>query len=95
MYANPKADKILEQIRQEDDYTKKVSLLQSLEKMIIDDIPATFLYSPNFIYIVPKNLSGINLKGITSSSERFSNVDKWYTETEKVWTIFKDISNKI
>lgn len=95
MYANSKVDKLLEQARVEDNYDKRVSLLQGAEKMITDDVPATFLYSPNFIYIIPKDLEGVKLSDITSASERFSNISTWYTDTEKVWTIFKDLSNKI
>ncbi len=90
MYTNPKTDKLLETARGEEDSTKRMADLTQAEGAIASDTPAVFLYSPNFIYVVPKDLGGVSLDGITSSSERFLNVENWYMDTDKVWTVFKD-----
>ena len=89
MYTNVKVDKLLSQARAEEDREKRITLLKSIEKEIDNDVPAVFLYSPDFIYVVPKNLRGISITGITSATERFLEVEKWYMNTEKVWTFFK------
>ena len=52
-------------------------------------VPAIFLYSPHFLYILPKNISGITTKNkfgrIGQPSDRFANVHKWHIRKEKVW----------
>ena len=51
-------------------------------------MPAVFLYSPNFIYVVSKNIEGLNIDHIASPQDRFGNVYEWYAETDNVWKIF-------
>jgi peptide/nickel transport system substrate-binding protein len=86
-YTNSKVDKILQDIRTTSDKDKRIALYQNFEKEIYKDNPAIFLYSPDLVYIVPKDISGISLLGIAGSSERFATVNRWYKETEKVWQI--------
>ncbi len=88
LYTNIKADKALETIRNTSDEKKKTESLQILEREIKNDIPAIFLYSPDYIYATTKELHSIPLTNITSPSDRFMNIHEWYTETEKVWKIF-------
>ena len=70
--------------------TKILGLLtkEPFEKEIDNDLPAIFLYSPKFIYVVPKRIQGVAFKRLTVPSERFSNVYEWYTDTEPVWNVF-------
>ncbi len=88
MYTNSKVDDILTKARQETSTAKKIELYKSFETEIIKDTPAVFLFSPRSVYILPDDVKGVNLDGITSSSERFLEVNKWYIETEKVWKFF-------
>lgn len=89
-YTNIKTDKILEEIRKMSDekekYKKYVEFIGEVKK----DIPAIFLYSPDFVYTVPKNLKGFELGVVTTSAERFLDVNNWYINTQKVWNIFVD-----
>lgn len=87
LYTNSKGDKYLFDARTTNDEEKRISLYQNFEKEVINDIPAVFLYSPDLIYAVPKNLRGTSIEGIIGSSERFSNIEKWYLETENIWQI--------
>ncbi|MBI2631021.1 peptide ABC transporter substrate-binding protein [Candidatus Nomurabacteria bacterium] len=89
MYTNAKVDKILEDAFitvSEQDRIKKYA---EFENEIKKDMPAVFLYSPNFIYVVSPNLSGISIDHIATPSDRFENIYSWYTKTENVWKIFK------
>jgi hypothetical protein len=52
---------------------------------IANDVPAVFIYSPEFIYISSKKISGISLSGIISPEDRFKNVASWYSNTEHIW----------
>ena len=88
MYANAKVDKILESaLVTLDDKTRDQEYAQ-FETQIKMDMPAIFLYSPDFIYVVSKDLSGLSIDHMTSPSDRFSNVYAWYVKTENVWKVF-------
>ncbi len=89
MYANVKADRLLENIRKTSDETEKQGYIDSFNKEIQNDMPAVFTYSPYFIYIVPKKVQNVNLGLLTNPGERFVDVNKWYIETNDVWEIFK------
>jgi peptide/nickel transport system substrate-binding protein len=88
MYVNNKADKILESIRNENVEEKKIKLYNDLESIISSDIPAIFLYSPKYIYAIPKDLQGLEIIKLTVPSERFYNINSWYTKTERVLKLF-------
>lgn len=88
MYTNIKTDKILEDLRKTSDEATRMTLEKNLENQISADEPAIFLYAPNFIYIVPKNIHNIQFETITEANDRFNNVAQWYIETSNVWSIF-------
>lgn len=88
MYTNTKADKLLETMRSTSDPEKASDVLAAFEKEIDNDIPAIFIWSPDFIYVTPKKLSGVTLGKITTPSDRFLTVNDWYTKTDKVWRVF-------
>lgn len=90
MYANSKADTALAQARATTDREAREKLYAAFAVTVSKDQPAVFLYSPEFIYIVPKSLNGIKLGALTTPSERFLNVADWYIETERVWAFLAD-----
>lgn len=90
LYVNSQADKVLEEIRNSTDKTVRQEKYAEFEEMIKSDTPVVFLYSPNFVYLVPSKIKNINLDFLTTSSERFLNITEWYVETDKVWRIFVD-----
>lgn len=89
-YANIDADASLENARTFSDIKKRNESLQKFENEVINDSPAIFLYSPDFIYIVSKSLKNEIPRNIVTSSDRFADIEKWYTETDMVWRIFAD-----
>jgi len=90
MYTNSKVDKILTDIRTITDNNKRKDGFIQLETLINDDIPAIFLYTPDFIYAIPKSLQGISLSFITTPSDRWNSINSWYLNTEKVWKFFSN-----
>ena len=84
-YTNAKVDKLLESARTTSDESKRDGLYQQFEKEIVNDVPAIFLYAPDFIYVVPKSLKGVSIKSLAEASERFSNIASWYMEEEFIW----------
>lgn len=87
-YTNAKVDKILEDAFVTIDEAAKIKKYIQFEDEIRKDMPAIFLYSPNFIYIVSPKLQGFHLERATTSSERFANIYSWYVKTEQVWKVF-------
>jgi peptide/nickel transport system substrate-binding protein len=85
MYANIKADNLLEEARQTTDLTKRLKDYAAFETEIKNDIPAIFIYSPQFIYTLPQKIQGFSSGLINNRSERFEQIYKWYVETDKVW----------
>ena len=88
MYANSRVDKLLEDARKTQDIEARIEKYVDFEKEIKKDTPAIFLYSPNFIYITPSKIKGLEQNKITMPFERFLNINKWYIETNNLWKIF-------
>jgi peptide/nickel transport system substrate-binding protein len=88
MYTNAKVDKILEEALSNQDQNARQQKYQQMIEEIKKDMPAVFLYSPNFIYIVSKDLQGFNIDNLTLPSDRFLNAYLWYTKTDNVWKVF-------
>jgi peptide/nickel transport system substrate-binding protein len=88
LYTNSKVDSLLADARATTDEHEREDLYGQFASLVVKDQPAVFLYSPDFIYIVPTSLQGIALGALTTPAERFENVYQWYTETQRVWNIF-------
>ena len=88
MYANLKVDKILDNLRKTKDPNDQKIELSNFNKEIANDIPAVFTYSPYFIYVIPEKVQNVKLGTLTNPSERFSNINKWYIETNNIWKFF-------
>ncbi len=88
MYANSKVDKLLEDARKTSNSSVRIDKYKSFENEIKKDIPAVFLYSPEFIYIIPDKIKGSSIGTITLPYERFLNINNWYIETNNLWKIF-------
>lgn len=88
LYTNITSDKLLEKARGISDEEKRAELYDSFEAEVAKDTPAVFLYSPSFIYVLPKNLEGADISGMTLPMERFANIKDWYVETQNIWRIF-------
>ncbi len=93
MYANAKVDSYLARARATTDKKQREKLYAQFNEEIDKDDPAIFLYSPEFIYVVPASLQGVQLGAMTTPSERYQSAYKWYMDTERVWSIFTNNIN--
>ncbi len=84
LYNNKKADDLIETIREDFNPESRDAGRENLENILIDDHPAVFLYSPRFLYLVSKNLEGVNTNPIADPADRFRTVETWYTETARI-----------
>lgn len=88
LYASPKADKLLsDALSTLDEKTRQQDYAQFAVE-VMQDSPALFVYSPEFIYVIDPKIRGMADDSITIPSDRFLGISNWYLETEKVWEIF-------
>jgi len=85
LYENKTVDNLIQSIRKSLDETERQSELASLQSLIIQDHPAIFLYSPFYFYLTKDWLKGFEEKFISSTSDRFENIEKWYIKTARVF----------
>ncbi len=76
-YQNPEADFLIESIRGTFDTDEKQELLQDLAETITADVPAIFLYTPSYYYVVDTKMTGIGFSKILQPKDRFSNINLW------------------
>lgn len=84
MLDNKDADNLLQDIRQEPDAEKRREKYKEFQKIIYDEAPALFLYSPSYLYSLSNDVKGVEVKNINSPSWRFADVNKWYIKTARV-----------
>jgi peptide/nickel transport system substrate-binding protein len=88
LYTNSKADSLLDEIRKENKADILSEKYAEFEEIIRSDIPAIFLFSPDFIYVMPKTVHNVSLNSVALPSDRFNTIGDWYAATEKVWKLF-------
>ena len=84
LYNNKKTDKLLEEARQSLDQNIRAEKYKEFQKIVSDEAPAVFLYSPNFLYPMAKKIKGINIEMLALPSYRFSQIESWYIKTSRV-----------
>lgn len=95
LYANTKVDSILESAPKETDQAKAKTLYSSLEQLLVKDAPAVFLYEPDAIYIMQKQINNFTPTASTYQGEQFRNAYTWYVRTDSVWKFFAKNKNQI
>ncbi len=88
LYANNRTDSLLENARSANDPKKIEENYKAFAEELRTDMPAVFLYTPGFLYVVPKKVEAIDLGSLTVSQDRFLGIRDWYIETDRVWKIF-------
>lgn len=81
LYENKKADNLLEESRK----LFSAEKLVEFQNILIEDAPALFLYSPDYIYFVSKEIKGLESGKIIDPSKRFLGIENWYVKTKRVW----------
>lgn len=84
-YESKEADKLLEESRTTSDPETRKIKYEEFQNILIEEAPAVFLYSPNYIYFASDDIKGIKEGIITDPSKRFNSVQEWYIKTERKW----------
>lgn len=88
LYANITTDSILSELRRSTSVENKVETITRFADEIETEKPAFFLYAPELIYIMPKEIQEVTFTGVGEAHERFASVHEWYIKTESVWPLF-------
>ena len=85
LYDNKVADTLLEDARKTVDPRERIKKYEEFQSLVIEEVPAIFLYSPYYLYAHSKKLKGYENNIIATPSDRLLNIEKWYVETKRVW----------
>lgn len=85
LYENKTADSLIESIRKTLNNSKRQADLSTLQSLIIQDLPAIFLFSPHYFYLTKSSLKGFDERFIPLPSDRFENIEQWYVKTARVF----------
>lgn len=84
-YENEKVDALLVKARTTLDSELRQQSYQELQEIILKEAPAVFLYSPDYIYFVSKEIKGVKSGLIAEPAERFIGITDWYTAVKRQW----------
>lgn len=84
-FSNREADKLLESARSSDTDDERITSYKKFQKIFSDKLPAIILYTPTHTMLVNKDIKGIELTNIYSPTDRYNNINNWYTKTKKKW----------
>ncbi|MFZ2153823.1 MAG: ABC transporter substrate-binding protein [Candidatus Moraniibacteriota bacterium] len=84
LFGDDEADKIIEEARSESNRDKRVTNYHKFQEIIKNQVPAVFLFSPYYLYVLDSRIKGVEIEKINSAQYRFSNIDKWYIKTKRV-----------
>jgi peptide/nickel transport system substrate-binding protein len=85
LFDNSGADTLLENIRQETDQSKRIEDYQQFQTILAQEIPAVFLYGRYYLYPTNTTVRGMDVQNIDNPQQRFTDVNKWFVKTERVW----------
>lgn len=83
-FSENSVDEILEEARQSVDCNFRSLKYMEFQNIIVEEVPAIFLFNPNYIYGVSEKVKGIDLGRIVLPYERFLEISDWYIETKRV-----------
>lgn len=84
-YSSIVADGLLEVIRQTGDEAERSDALSELQETIKNDVPAIFLYSPQYTFAYHEKVKGLSLGSLSLHSDRFITLHNWYLKEERIF----------
>lgn len=84
LYENAEIDKVLEEARQTTDEQRRKELYEQFQKTVANEVPAIFLYQPDYLLITANDIYGVNVSTISLPSKRFADFLDRYIKTKHV-----------
>ena len=89
MYTNITADAALTDLRAATTTAGRIAAYTAFADIVRTEVPALFLYSPEFVYVMKRDIVMQMPEKMLDQTERFANSAIWHRETEAVWKIFE------
>lgn len=89
-YTNIDTDALLEKIRIETDQTVRTQMIAEFTDIITSELPAIFLYTPTFSYVLDTRVTTSEFTSLSKPSERFANIAQWHITANKLWPVFNN-----
>lgn len=86
-FANKNLDAKIETLFESNDPEKRNDLLIAIQQDIAN-APIVWLYQPDFIYALKRNIYGMNLQSLVNKKDRFTTIHQWYLYTDTIWKFF-------
>ena len=83
IFSNKTVDQLLEDGRKTSDWAQRKAKYWEFQKIVSEQLPAIFLFNPNYIYPQYNNIKGFNAWGISGPSDRFANISQWYLKEKR------------
>jgi peptide/nickel transport system substrate-binding protein len=83
-FKHAEADQVLQEARETPDLNKKAEKYVHFQNILVAEIPAIFLYNPNYLYPVGDKIKGLDQSLIINAADRFARVHEWYIKTKRV-----------
>ena len=83
-FKNSKADKLLEEARQEFDFSRREEKYKEFQKILDAEMPMFVVEHQTLHYYISNKIKGIEKIVGCSETDRFLNVASWYLETKRV-----------
>ena len=84
LYDNDNVDDLLIEGRKLQDPAMREGIAKLVQQLIMEDIPALFLWSERFGYVVDSHVKGLTIEFLPASQHRFATIDEWYVVTKRV-----------
>lgn len=85
LFDNKDVDEILTDLRQQTDEQKRIEGYQKFQDILTQENAAVFLYSRYYLYPTATNVQGIEVKNINNPAQRFTDVNKWFVKTKRIF----------
>ena len=85
-FSDKKVDKLLEDIRKTNNLRARDSDYRQFSDIITISLPAVFLFSQDYLYILPTDIQGVSPVKVSLPSDRFNEINTWYRTMTRVFT---------
>ncbi|QQS59359.1 hypothetical protein IPN35_00510 [Candidatus Peregrinibacteria bacterium] len=92
-WKNLEASILLEEIRTTHDIEKRRNSLLRLRDIIIDEVPAIFLYTPEYVWIFDKKIKNVTIKKLPTITDRYGNISSWYIREGRQFSEGRGVSD--
>jgi peptide/nickel transport system substrate-binding protein len=85
VYKNENLDVLIEDLRIQRDEERRGEIIQKIEEIFQNDVPALYLFSADYLYPMDKKVQNISVSRVSEDADRFFDVENWYIKTKRIW----------